>query len=250
MQPLKVTAYVAGSIAIARPEDIALDGLLSYQALRRHFGDDFYNLPDAKECLHFARLPLAMRGSPSPLMVHAVTGMKWIEQASGLGDTSLWYWACSRAQIEVKGRDTQYWNKRFDTQSALSDHINFGGKVEKIIIEAGRYKAYHMPLPTLVTDKVTWYADGDMHQIADLLCPISAMGKKRAQGQGMILRWEIVPIAEDYSEWKDDKLMRPIPGPLAKDITPLDLQYIAFRAPQWHSANQAMCVVKGVKSEK
>ena len=236
MQPLQITAYVAGSISLARPEDLALDGLLAYQVLRKHFGSDFYTLPDPKEVLYFARLPLEMRGES----VSVQTGDLFPVE-------SLWYWACSSAQIAVKGRDTQYWNKRFDTQAALSDHIDFGGRVEKILIEQGRYKAYHMPLPTLVCDKVVWYAYGDAEQIADLLCPIMAIGKKHSQGNGHVIQWEIEPIAEDWSEWKDGKLMRPIPGPLARGITPLDIQYIAYRAPQWHSSNQMMCVVKGMR---
>jgi CRISPR type IV-associated protein Csf3 len=238
MQPLQITAYVAGSIALARPEDLALDGILAYQVLRKHFGADFYTLPDPKERLLFARLPLEMRGET----VATETGDLFPAER-------IWYWACSSAQIEVKGRGTQYWNKRFDTQPALSDHLNFDGKVEKIIIEAGRYKAYHMPLPTLVCDRVTWYAYGYAEEIADLLCDVASLGKKRNYGNGACLRWEIVSTMEDYSTWKDNKLMRPIPGPLVKGMTPLDIQYIAYRAPQWHSANQAMCATKAVRDD-
>lgn len=246
MQPLKITAYVAGSIALARPEDLALDGILAYQVLRKHFGDEFYHLPDPKETLFFAKLPLEMRGTPSPLMTMLHTGAKWIEPPYLLDD-SLWYWSVSSAQIAIKGRDTIHWNKRFDTQAALSDHIDFGGRVEKILIEQGRYKAYHMPLPLLVCDRVVWYAYGEMEAIADLLTGIASIGKKRTSGNGSILRISIKPMGQDWSEWRDGTLMRPIPGPLAQHITPLDIQHIAFRAPQWHSANQCMCVTKGVR---
>lgn len=246
-QSLQITAYLAGSIALARSEDISLDGLLAAQVLRKHFGADFYTLPDPKETLYFARLPLKMRGKPSIGIRTMQTGGIWQQPAKAITDESYWYWACSSAQIAVKGRDTQYWNKRFDTQATLSDHIDFGGKVQKILIEQGRYKAYHMPLPTLVCEKAVWYAYGDGVAIADLLLPISAVGKKRSAGNGSVIRWEIAEIAEDYSEWKGGHLMRPLPGPLAEGITPLDIQYIAYRAPQWHVSNQAMCVTAGVK---
>ncbi len=247
-QPMRIIAYLAGSIALARPEDLALDGLLAYQVLRKHFGSDFYTLPDPKDVLYFARLPLEMRGAPDASVERLQTGEVWYHRGQGIADESLWYWACSSAQIEVKGRDTQYWNKRFDTQASLSDRIDFGGRVEKILIEQGRYKAYHMPLPTLVTDKVTWYAYGDMEAVADVLIAIVAMGKKRVQGNGHVLRWEITPMDEDYSLWHDDRLMRPVPGPLLRGIQwdiPFNLQHSAFRAPQWHAANQALCVVGG-----
>jgi len=248
MTPMQITAYVAGSIALARPEDLALDGILSYQLLRRHFKDEFYYLPDPKECLYFSRIPLEMRGEPSPLMREMATGAKWIVSSEDIKDDSLWYWACSSAQIDVKGRDTQYWNKRFDTQASLSDHIDFGGKVEKILIEQGRYKAYHMPLPTLVCDKVIWYAYGDMEKVADLLTGIAAIGKKRVQGNGYVQKILIEPLGQDWSEWRNNKLTRPMPGPLAKNVQwngGFNAQYTAFRAPQWHSANQAMCVTRG-----
>jgi CRISPR type IV-associated protein Csf3 len=245
MQPLQITAHLAGSIAISRPEDISLDGLLAYQILRRHFGQDFYSLPDPKEVLYFARLPLEMRGQPLSTIERMQTGDVWYSHTSR--DESFWYWACSTAQIVAQGRDTQYWNKRFDTQPNLSKHIDFGGRVEKVLIEQGRYKAYHMPLATMVTDRIVWYAVGDAEMIARLLSPITAIGKKHAQGQGHVLRWEVEPIAEDYSEWKDGRLMRPIPGPLVRNMHPLDMQHIAFRAPQWHVLNQAMCVTKGIR---
>src|SRR5215469_510020 len=213
-QSLKITAYLAGSIALARPEDISLDGILATQVLCRHYGEEFYFLPDPKEHLEFARLPLEMRGKPSPDIEGADTGFALWDSASRKRDESLWYWACSSAQIEVKGRYTQHWNKRFDSQAALSDHIDFGDRVEKILIEQGQYKAYHMPLPTLVCDKAVWYVCGEMEAIARLLLPVSAIGKKRVQGNGAVLRWEVEPITEDRSEWLNGELLRPIPGPL------------------------------------
>lgn len=249
MQPLQITAHLAGSIALARSADLALDGILAAQVLRHHYGNDFYTLPDPKEHLCFARLPLALRGKPSEAIAQAETGFVLWDAATRQRDESLWYWACSAAQIDIKARDTHYWNKRFDTQAALSDHIDFAGRVEKIIIEQGQYKAYHMPLPLLVTDKIVWYVNGDAEAIESLLSGVSAIGKKRVQGNGYVLRWQIEETEEDWSEWCDDQLMRPIPGPLFDQsrATPHDIQYIAFRAPQWHLLNQAMCVVKAAR---
>ena len=249
VQPLKIMAHVAGSIALARPQDLALDGILAAQVLRRHYGNDFYSLPNPSEHLQFARLPLEMRGRPADEIARAKTGYVLWDAATRQKDESLWYWACSSAQIEVKARDTQYWNKRFDTQAALSDHIDFAGKREKILIEQGQFKAYHMPLPTLVTDRVVWYASGDAEQVASLLIGVSGLGKKRVQGNGAVLRWEIEPMDEDWSEWRAGQLMRAIPGPLidTERVRPLALEYIAFREPQWHPLNQAMCVTQAVR---
>jgi CRISPR type IV-associated protein Csf3 len=251
MRPLQITAHLAGSIAISRPEDIALDGILAAQELRRHFGAEFYLLPDPSEHLTFARLPLALKGQPSAAIEQAETGYVVLDKGTGWEEQSLWYWACSRAQIDVRAHETQYWNKRFDVQPALSDHIDFAGRVEKIIIENGRYKAYHMPLPTLVTDTIIWYAYGEAGPIASLLSGVTAIGKKRAYGNGAVVRWQIEEQSQDWSEWRAGQLMRPIPGPLfdQETATPLNLEYIAFRAPQWHPLNQMMCVTAAIRKE-
>lgn len=242
MHPLKITAQMAGSIAIARPEDIALDGILAYQVLRRHFGGEFYYLPNPQEVLYFAQLPLEMRGSPE--VQKLATGDVWMNTGQGIVDESLRYWSCSSAQIQIKGYGTLHWNKRFDAQASLSDYIDFGGKVEKVIIEQGQYKSCHMPLTVIKCDSVRWYVYGDKGGIENLLSDVPAIGKKRAQGNGTVLKWTVEQIPEDYSEWKSGDLMRPIPGPIfdQSHATPLDIQHIAFRAPQWHSANQCMCV--------
>ncbi|WP_220211498.1 hypothetical protein [Reticulibacter mediterranei] len=248
MQPLSVTAYLAGSIALARPSDISLDGLLAYQVLRRHMGNDFYTHADGREVLCFARLPLEMRGEIPEAVSKLQTGDVWMNPRQGIIDQSFWYWSCSSAQTVVAARQTQYWNKRFDTHPALSNHVDFGGRVEKVIIENGRYKAYHMPLSTLITDKIVWYAYGNLEEIRTLLTPITAIGKKRSYGNGMVMRWSVEPMEEDWSEWKEQELMRPLPGATALHWATrgaFDLEHRAFRAPQWHPANQAMCLSKG-----
>jgi hypothetical protein len=246
--PVKVTAYLANSIGMARPQDLALDGILAAQALKRHYGAEYYYLPDPTEHLHFARLPLAMRGRPSGALGAAETGYVLWDAATRAKDESLWYWACSSAQMTIEARDTNHWVKRFDTNPKLSDYIDFKGKRGKIIIEQGQFKAYYMPLPVLIAEKIEWYAYGDVEQIAPLLRPIIALAKKRSQGKGHVLRWEIEEITDDWSEWHNGQLMRPIPGPLVDhtQIRPLNMEYIAFRAPQWHPLNQAMCVTKAV----
>lgn len=245
-QPLRVTAYLANSIGMTRPQDLALDGILGAQVIKQHYGLQYYHLPDPKEHLKFVRLPFALRGSPSNAVEQAETGFVLWDSATHTRDESLWYWSCSSAQMTVDARDTSHWVKRFRTKPALSDHIDFKGKREKVLIEQGRFKAYYMPLPLLVAEKIEWYAYGNAEQIDRLLWPVIAIAKKRSQGKGEVLRWQVEPIPNDCSEWRDGRLMRPIPGPLVDlaTVTPHDIQHCAFRAPQWHPLNQAMCVVK------
>lgn len=246
MRPLQITAMLASPIGLGRPEDIALDGILSYEVLRRHFGADFYTLPNPKEYLYFARLPLAMCGTPSPEVQTLHTGDVWMDQAVRRVDTSLWYWSCSSTQVVIPARDTLYWNKQF--AESMTDFIDFQGRRGKIITEQGRMKACHSPLHRIITKSLTWYAYGDSESVAMLLAPVVTLAKKRAYGNGHVIKWEVEEIAEDASTWKDNTLMHPLPGPLAQGIAwqePPTIQHIAFRAPQWHPMNQAMCMVGG-----
>lgn len=243
-EPLAITAYLESSVGIGRPEDISLDGILAYEVLRKHFGYSFYMLPDPKEVLYFTRLPLEMRGLPDKRIQALQTGEVWIDKNTP--DINPWYWACSSTQMQIRGRDTLYWNKQI--AESMTDSIDFQGRRGKIIIEQGQFKSYHMPLTKLIASKVMWYVHGDKEQIASILLSIMAIGKKTSQGNGRVLRWVIEPTMEDYSEWKDGKLMRPLPvvGNW-QEVTPLDMQHIAFRAPQWHPANQGMCVISGIR---
>lgn len=120
-----------------------------------------------------------------------------------------WYYQCSWAQWshEAEGRD--YWNKRFD--SGFADLINFQDKRGKINNNAGEYKAYHMPVFYRVAEWVEWYCVGDRAEIELFLSTLTHIGKKSVQGWGRVAKWEITPIAEDWSVWRDDRLMRGIP---------------------------------------
>src|SRR6185437_17088359 len=106
------------------------------------------------------------------------------------------------------------WNKRFDTKPELSDHIDFRGRVEKVIIENGPYKAYHQPLPVVTCRAVSWSVVGDAAAIEALVAGITGLAKKRAYGEGSIARWDVQPTSQDESLWAaDGSLVRPVPTP-------------------------------------
>jgi len=254
MQPLRVVAEMGGSssLAITRPEDLALDGILARAALEDALGDGYYDLPDARIAPVFVRLPLAMQGDPATVarMATYATGQP-LTIASDL-DRAWWWWACATARLEgVVARDTHYWVKRFDTRPQDSDRVDFGGRVEKVVIEGGRYKAYHQPLAIIACRAVSWACLGDTEALERLLVGIQYVGKKRAQGEGEVLRWRVEPLAVDESlRTTDGVLARPIPldalntldGGYGVAIT-TGRAYIAYRAPQWLPYNQALCAV-------
>ena len=77
--------------------------------------------------------------------------------------------------------------------------VDFQGKRGKVIIEQGRYKAYHMPVFYRVAEQVEWYCVGDKARIEALLSTVTHIGKKRAQGWGRVIRWEVEPWPKDWS---------------------------------------------------
>lgn len=255
MQPLTVTAHLAGTLSVTRPEDLALDGLLARSLLEHLLGDEFYSLPDARQAPLFVRLPLVLQG-PEAAAISALPSGTWFSVGEHLQQRWWWY-ACSTARLEgVAARNTHYWNKRLDTKAELSDHIDFRGRVEKVIIENGPFKAYHQPLPVVTCRAVSWSVVGDAAKIERLLQSITGLSKKRAYGEGAVQRWQIEPAAIDESLWSaDGSLARPVPTPALdffgiKDMVigwrvPASLAQIAFRAPQWLPYNQTLCAVGG-----
>ena len=62
-----------------------------------------------------------------------------------------------------------------------------------------------MPLLVTVTTAVTWRGVGDLSGVSDLLTDITAIGKKRAHGQGRVLHWQVTPL-DDVQAWEASHL--------------------------------------------
>ena len=95
-EPLTITATLAGTLAVTRPEDLALDGLLARALLEQVLGDTFYDLPDAREHPLFLRLPLALQG-PEAGLAKALPSGTWLDIKTHL-ESHWWWYACSTAR--------------------------------------------------------------------------------------------------------------------------------------------------------
>lgn len=191
-EPLRIVAQM--QTPVVSDEWLPLDGILLYQATRRDLGALSRSLPGVSSLAEPKGEPMA--GGSLPLKrVHGID----------------WYYMCSWAQPIPWwiAEGTDYWNKRTDIQYA--DMIDFEGKRGKIIIEAGRYKSYRMPIFYRVTLLIEWYAVGDRAEIEALLTTCTHIGKKRSQGWGRVSKWIVESWPEDWSIWKDGKLTRGIP---------------------------------------
>ncbi len=217
LEPLRVRAWLRTPV-VCEPA-LPLDGILHYQALRERYGAESATVPGglpgrSEESIPI--LPLAVRDD---------------------GGKPHWYYASSWAQWPERADGQDTWNKRLATTHVelLSDT----GRPVRVQISRGRYRAYHMPIFYRSALHVEWYCCGDVERLAALLAPVTHIGKKRSQGWGRVMRWEIEPVAEDWSVWRNGKLMRTIPILAAQDLDCGQAWY-GIRPPYYQSANQTL----------
>ena len=219
LEPLHIRAYLrAGVVA---DKQMPLDGILLYQAHRDEHGPQAMTIPGDYTCQGISTLPLDI--------VHP--------------GRQNWYYCCSWAQWshDIEGHD--HWNKRFDSQFA--DLVDFSNRRGKVIIEEGRYKAYHMPIFYHAALWVEWFCMGDKAEIERLLSTVTHIGKKGAQGWGRVRRWEIESWPEDWSVWHDKRLMRGIPAEDMGQEFPIgiDVTHYGIRPSYWKASNQMLLVM-------
>lgn len=181
----KVTAHMQTPVAAIHP--IILDAIISAAKAMEILGEEFYSGKNIAGEEH------EIRSMMDPILdrKHGVYCT-----SVGLGDYR-----------EFVGS----WSKRWDDKN--DDIVKFRGKGKKRVdVGAGFYKNYHMPLVLKSYKTVTFYVRGDMDEVKRLLeSYIFYIGKKGSQGFGQIRKWEFEEIEEDWSIWKDGRLMRPIP---------------------------------------
>jgi len=225
VQPLRIQAIMQdGRIAGTEPW-FPLDSILAAAWMRRNHPEAFYNAGShmlANELI-IADLPFARRGAGED-----------------------WYWACSFNAETPLHEYVMYWHKRFDDH--LEKYIDFGRRRGKVDTKSGKYKAYRMPLVIQLFDQLTWYAVGDLEDVLKLCSTVTHIGKKSAQGLGAVDYWTVEPWPEDWSEFRDGRLMRAIPVELGlpEGVTGRMTQQ-GIRPPYWHSEHQRVCYTPEVK---
>lgn len=139
-----------------------------------------------------------------------------------------------------------YWHKRAPRPELLPRDRK--GNFVNINTANGVNKEYRVPLP-LHSAKV-WRAtfDGDAQVVSELVKKLPAIGKKRAQGYGLIKRWTINPIDWFSLFDVDERPLRPIPIQYITQGTPLeglpvdDYTFTGWTPPYWKETNMALCV--------
>ena len=137
-------------------------------------------------------------------------------------------------------RDTIY--KRFTDKETYK--LTKKQQQGRIKTNQGHFKDFMINLPILITDEITFYCNGDKSEIKRLLAHLTSIGKKTSIGGGKIHKIRISETTEDYSFFKDNNIMRPIPTKMKIPIFEgMVFQQQPYKPPYWDKNNVTMCYV-------
>jgi len=196
---LKVTAYFKSNPILNGYT--YLDGILAYAKLRREIGDDIFNLKEEDDPIE-VDIPVQKDGQ---------------------------VFLSSYAMMLEKKEYVNRWRKRLDVVPATK-YV----KDKKVDTASGYYKNYDMPVAVQLTDRISWIIVGDKEEIEDLLKDIYYIGKKHAQGYGLIDRWEVVETEE--------KGLRHFP--VANVTKGETVEFTGFKPPYWHRKCIVTCAIR------
>ena len=214
--PLQVVMEVIPPIYITSPW-LHLDSVLSYLCLRDALGDLFYCMP-TEETIDVSLLDLPLKRTSD--VYHSSVGI--------YEDNAKLY------------RDTIY--KRFtDKETHKLTRRQQKGRIKT---NQGHFKDFMINLPILITDTVTFYCNGDKKELERLLSHLTSIGKKTSIGSGRIRNIIITETNEDYSFFKENHIMRPIPATMDVPVFEgMIFQNQPYKPPYWDKNNVCMCIV-------
>lgn len=148
-------------------DDIYLDGLIFHGQQRYYFGSDYYNFNqiNQKEGLNFdLKIPIK-------------------QNKNGVYLASKGYW---NSEIVFVNK----FRKRFD-----ENYAEKWIKTPKGLIRTsmGKFKNIDQPKKMILTKSIKWVVLGDKKYLKKILNTITTIGKKKAQGDGMVKEWLIRP---------------------------------------------------------
>lgn len=147
----------------------------------------------------------------------------------------------SLAQFEIDKRSSSFTNKRFPMREAQT--ISTVSRVQE---STGPSKGFRIPREHLHIDKLEWYCIGHREHISDLLCNVTALGKKRGVGMGEVVvgSWRVEPIEpwDGFPVLRDGAPLRPLPQdwPGLRDYEPA---YARLTYPYWDRSREELCAI-------
>lgn len=154
-------------------------------------------------------------------------------------------WAASKAIYQEIDKIVEHYNKRPDFFAG--DKLDYLDMDKGIISDSvGLYRAYRNPqlIRTVKDGILTFYAVGKKDKIEELLSLMIGVGKKTAMGFGLVNKWEVDEIEEDYTtEHPEYGLMRPIEVEKSEKVYDYPIMQYAVKPPYWKPKNMRLCYV-------
>lgn len=214
--PLQITMTIRPPLYLNNPW-LHFDSILSYLCLRDALDDLFYILPTEK-AIDISGLDIPLKKTRD--IYHSSIGIF--------------------RDIQLLKTDKIY--KRFTDKETY--HLTPRHQKGRIHINRGHYKDFIINMPMLITDKVTFYCNGDKKEIKRLLSHLRNIGKKTSIGGGKITNIKITETPEDYSFFKDNNIMRPIPADMNIPLTEgMTFAKATYKPPYWDKNNKTMCYI-------
>lgn len=190
MTPMLVMARVAGGVGLDARWGTALDGLLAAAIWAERKAE--------LRGQETATVPLAAQHTPEDLPLPLA------RCESG----GMWHWAATFAEpvtplgVEEGTSDVRWMHTAFDQRHA-GQVADPAALPESIPAHYGRFLKYRLPLVVTLCREVTWRAVGRPAHVKALLDTVTAFGKKRAHGEGHVLRWSVEPFEVPRQQWWD-----------------------------------------------
>ncbi|WP_054248684.1 hypothetical protein [Rhodococcus opacus] len=183
MAPFVVRAHLSSGLAHATPWGISLDGILAAELWADHKAAAL----DRGEYVPALTPECAPPDLELPLARCELAGEDWH-----------WCATCSFPEDPAGDPVVRHWASRADHRGLEQLSHTLPAVISD---RQGRYRARYMPLMITNTRTVTWRGVGDLDAVATILGGLDVIGKKRAHGEGRVLRWEFehCPAADRWA---------------------------------------------------
>ena len=197
------------------------DGVLSYAYAREILPDAAFSQKlniDKSEIIDFSNMPIEIHEKG-----YFMASKMFFDETNGVESIQKW---------------RKRWANKYDN---IAD---FGKQQRKVDVARGAFKSYDMPIIVKHIPVVWFYFKTDnIYEVKRLVSKhIHFLGKKRAQGYGEILKFEI-----EQSNYEFVGAFRPIPLRLADvDINKFEdvkFTHCAWKPPYWMPENFDMCAI-------
>lgn len=151
-----------------------------------------------------------------------------------------WSWAATCATFDAPAGEEIRWRHH---RTDWADAIDRGISVPPVIREVGRYRTWRLPSHITLAGELRWRACGDPARISDLLADIRSVGRHRARGEGLVVRWEVHDLGRAVDNpwrvvWHDTgRIARPLSARWAATLAVGAPETVdgCYRPPYWRA---------------